>query len=376
MNPINFGTHEGNISKHLLYSKDVLLASFTNFELDTVYNEYLLPLYFNRYNDLKYWLESRAIDSHRPSSRLLKKALRLAERDDTNTVLSQYAQTLTDTYWVKSEGVDLNYNGIRADFNSNIASLSLTASYDSFNDLAMSSSKSITYELTNVGSFEKCWYKHGNIIESEWCMIKRATPQEAFSELVAYYLNKQLNFSTAEYSLTQEGYIESINFASKYNFEPMWNIVLDNDDYDLTIKALQNLEEKYNVDLISDFLKIIFVDTLIANPDRHTKNYGILRDIDTGSIISLAPNYDNNLSLVSMKFPISINRSNDFLVKEFNKMKNLYPQCFLWMNNIHLSKEDVLNILIAANDDINNFYSIEELSTLSQYVYNAYKQIK
>ena len=35
----------------------------------------------------------------------------------------------------------------------------------------------------------------------------------------------------------------------------------------------------------------------VENYDRHTENYGVLTDRNTGKIISFAPNYDNNNSL-------------------------------------------------------------------------------
>ena len=60
-------------------------------------DEALCPLYFNSTENLDGWLASRAIDAHRPNSRLLKRALRLAQRDDISTVLSVHTVTVTDT---------------------------------------------------------------------------------------------------------------------------------------------------------------------------------------------------------------------------------------------------------------------------------------
>ncbi len=50
------------------------------------------------------WLESRAIDRHRPNSRILKKVLRLTDRSDAAAVLRVHAATITDNYWVQMEG--------------------------------------------------------------------------------------------------------------------------------------------------------------------------------------------------------------------------------------------------------------------------------
>lgn len=52
------------------------------------------------------------------------------------------------------------------------------------------------------------------------------------------------------------------------------------------------------------------------NVDRHTFNYGLLRDVNTGKILSLAPNFDNNLALISRGYAKSQER-NDLMVKLF-----------------------------------------------------------
>ena len=99
--------------ERLLMSRDTLLAKIDPLGHFTVENEKLLPLYFQRTQDLNGWLVSRAIDTHRPNSRLLKKALRLAERDDISTALTVNAVTVTDTYWVKETGSDLVWDDVR-----------------------------------------------------------------------------------------------------------------------------------------------------------------------------------------------------------------------------------------------------------------------
>ena len=59
-----------------LMSEDKVIATVKNGEI-TDCNETLLPLYLKRTKNLEGWLASRAIDTHRTNSRLLKKALRL-----------------------------------------------------------------------------------------------------------------------------------------------------------------------------------------------------------------------------------------------------------------------------------------------------------
>lgn len=117
-----------------ILSGDTLVAVWQNNKLEIINNE-LLPLFFKNFSNAEDWLESRAIDSHRANSRLLKKALRLAEKDDISTVIHVNASTVTDNYWVRPTGSKLEYADIR--FNDDyFSNLALKGTYDSFNKAA------------------------------------------------------------------------------------------------------------------------------------------------------------------------------------------------------------------------------------------------
>ena len=96
----------------LILSGDILVAKWENNNLEIV-NVDLLPLYLKNTGNVEKWLETRAIDHHRANSRLLKKALSLAERDDISSVLSVNAVTITDNYWIKPIDSELKYTDVR-----------------------------------------------------------------------------------------------------------------------------------------------------------------------------------------------------------------------------------------------------------------------
>ena len=86
--------------------------------------------------------------------------MRLRTTDDIATALAVNAATVTDRYWFKPEGSSAVYEDIR--FKENyFAELALRGDPDSF-----SRKPSRTPELTNTGSFEKCW----KLIAGEWWM--------------------------------------------------------------------------------------------------------------------------------------------------------------------------------------------------------------
>ena len=75
---------------------------------------------------------------------------------------------------------------------------------------------------------------------------------------------------------------------------------------------------------IPDYVKMIFLDTICANPDRHTNNFGLLRDVKTGKLVGLAPNYDNNMALIARGYPTKIGNK-DVLITMFNELTEEYP---------------------------------------------------
>lgn len=302
-------------SNYEIMAKDIIVAIWKKDDL-TVLNNDLLPLFLKYCINPNLWLASRAIDSSRPNSRLLKKALRLAEKDDISTVAHVNAATITDNYWIRPIGSELTYNDVKFsdDYFSNLA---LKGTYDSFNKAA-TSKKSRTPELTNVGSFEKCW----KLRDGKWWMYKRATHNEMFSELFVYELGCDLGFNMAVYE-RGNGFIKSLDFTNgaAVNFESASTFMRDNEEYLDVIEALKEIYPE----AIPDYIRMIFLDTIVANPDRHTNNFGLLRNTTTGEFIGFAPNYDNNMALISRGYP-SQPKASDMMISLFKEVIREYPE--------------------------------------------------
>ena len=319
-----------------ILSGETLVAVWQDSKL-TVVNEALLPLYLKKIQNADLWLETRAIDSHRANSRLLKKALRLVEKDDISTVVHVNGATITDNYWIREIGSNLTYSDVKFsdDYFSNLA---LKGNYDSFNKAA-NSKRSKTPELTNVGSFEKCW----KLRDGKWWMYKKATHDEMFSELFVYELGKTLGMNMAVYE-RGDGCIKSLDFteAASFNFEPASTFMGDNEDYFDVVKALEQICPK----AIPDYIRMIFMDTICANPDRHTNNFGLLRDTTTGELIEFAPNYDNNMALISRGYP-SKPGSKDMLISLFNELMEECPNYKSYIPEI--TEETVKDVISKLN---------------------------
>jgi hypothetical protein len=95
----------------------------------------------------------------------------------------------------------------------------------------------------------------------------------------------------------------------------------DNEDYEDVANELKAICPK----AIPDFVKMIFLDTIVANPDRHTQNFGLLRDTKTGKLLGLAPIFDHNMALISRGYP-KHPKHNDLLIKLFNEFIKVNPE--------------------------------------------------
>lgn len=314
-----------------LMSGDCVIATIKDGVI-TEANRKLLPLYLARTQNIEGWLASRAIDSHRTNSRLLKKALRLRNTDDAQTALSVNGATVTDCYWFKPEGSDAVYEDIR--FKENyFDQLALRGDPDSFSNLP-----SRTPELTNTGSFEKCW----KLIDGEWWMYKSGNDKEYFSELFICKLGEKLGLSMAHYEMDGQ-YIRTKDFTNggRVNFESMRSLVDDDDDYEVCFRVLNEISPE----IAEQYLNLLWMDSVCYNMDRHTENFGLLRDVDTGKILSLAPNYDNNIALIANGYPTDVERASDGIIRFLRDFLRNCPEAREMYNGLETPEitENIIN---------------------------------
>lgn len=283
-----------------LMSRDSILADIKDNRI-TVRNERLLPLYFRLpAATLEGWLDMRSIDTGRQNSRLLRRALGLSDVDRQELVMSVNAAMITDTYWIKDADSNLSWDNVRFQGN-DFADIALLGAFSDFGK-----DPSRTPEITNTGSFEKCW----RLEDGQWWLYKQGDPENLFSEMAAYQLCRHAGYPTAQYELVDaqhngfagklkggRGLIRTLDFtqAGTVIFEPASALGQHSDNAQYNYDLLQRLSPE----LSEQYLQILTMDVLVFNLDRHGKNYGVLRNPETGDILSMAPNFDNNLSLLA-----------------------------------------------------------------------------
>lgn len=282
-----------------------VVATFENGQLINI-DEKLCPLIIKRTKQLEPFLKCRVIDSGRTNSRLLKKALNITERDDALVSLCSYAVSISDNYWFKPKHSKLKYEDVcfNNDLFFNLSLKGIMAVYP--NKICL------TPELTTGGGYEKGWKN----INGEWWLYKVGTKNEIFSELFYSHLFELLNLPTAHYEY-DDGYIRTKNFATEYNFEPIVSVAGEDDNYEHVFNVLKDIDYK----IAKDYLRLCFFDVVLNNIDRHNENCGLLRDKNTGEIVSLAPNYDDNLCLLARQTSLNNDAKEGFL-KHFSNTVN------------------------------------------------------
>ena len=291
-----------------LMSGDDVVAVFEEGSL-VDFNEKRCPLSILRTHNLDSFLRTRVIDSSRVNARLLKKALGI-QGDDPEVSLYAYGASISDTYWFKPKHSKMTYADARFDGD---AFFDLSLRGDTF--LYPARAKR-TPELTTNGSFEKGW----KLIDGKWWLYKTATKSAAFSELFCALLAPTLGVPSAVYEWDGE-FVRSPNFAEDVNFEPMYAIAGEDDRYERVYDAL----EPYGQEIRDAYLMLIFFDALTNNVDRHNENCGLLRDRKSGEVLSLAPNFDCNLALVS-RGELNDNPGKDGFIKLYLQFVRSHPE--------------------------------------------------
>lgn len=340
---------------YLMHKNDVV----SKIENDIILDESaMLPLQLFKGASIEGWLKARAIDRHRTNSRLLKKVMRITDTSDIATVLRAHAATVTDNYWFKADGEEIEYKDILFNDDS-FADVALFGTFESISSAEKLNPKnSRSPELTNIGSFEKCWRLH----DGKWFMYKRESELEQFSEIFICRLGQHFSYDMAIYEKRGNCVITpDFTENKKYDLESAAAFAGENEDYTYSYKKLKKNSET----VAADFVRLIFMDTLCFNMDRHTNNYGVLRDSDTGKIVKLTPNFDNNIALISRGYTSTEVSKSDLLItlwKEFvnaNKIEFKKPL---------LERETVKQIAESIDIDVDKSYVVD-------FIMNRYNAI-
>lgn len=272
---------------------EILPGKYGDVKLKEV-ERYHVPLPIN-YTDIATWLECRRAPKHREH---LDKLLKECGCDTLDGFIRvSHALTLNDTFWVKEAERKQLWNEVslyQNEFNEVIARIAFDGGM--YGEQFSSTSP----EFGTDGTYAKCWIRNKNGIY----MVKGGTSGarnaglEPYSEAYSSQLAKLLSRDSVDYKVIkhhgkvasecklftneQEGFVPISSFFKKSK--------------GILIEDMVEFYEKIGCG--EDFRRMVVLDSVICNPDRHLGNHGVIINNETMEVKRMAPLFDHNLALL------------------------------------------------------------------------------
>lgn len=277
--------------------------------------------------DLNYWWRHRAIPASREQVERLLDNLRL----DSTLDLAEhnFGLSLSDRYWIDDtdapqKWADINF--FDNDFTDDLGILTLGQDSGMPTERINYASVDLTSPSSTVGGdLRKKW----KIIEGKRVLVKSgvgAFNQEPYNEVIASELHRRLlePGTFTEYRLFEEErgvYSACDNFlrdgeelVSAYDLIRSRKRSNNESDLMFYVRCCEELGIPHVMD---DLARMFACDYVLANRDRHWRNFGVMRDIDTLSGTRLAPIFDTGASLWSNVFTLELPRDFKYTAKPF-----------------------------------------------------------
>ena len=282
------------VIRYILYNDDVRAAAFSVHS--SVIAEFiplkpeLLPkqICHATADGFALWLRERAIDLNSVRHRGLMNEL-VGSRDRTTIALRTHMFSISDTFTCFEEGEFAPRLSLcRPEDQDTVSDYILVSSETSLRGLHIS-----TPNASTDGSFTKTWkYEDG-----EWWLYKLQPGAATRIEVGISRVLRKIGWDAAEYRFAGK-YLKRVktrNFLQpKEFFEPYdsfrFSFEDPGDDENVICRNIASLGTEFE----EAWKRILLADAVFGNTDRHMRNFGVVRSSETGKVLRLAPNFDNN----------------------------------------------------------------------------------
>ncbi len=269
---------------------------------------------------LNEWWDDRSIPTSRSGVQHALDQLRIAHPKQLR--MRCYGLSLSDQYWIKPQASDLTWDQIN--FFENPFS-------DDIGDILFGSSpKQEEFDFSSPdNTSDGCLKKRWKIIDGKRCLIKGGSNpfhQQPFNEVIATEIMKRLGIGHIPYTVVwNDGFPYSVcrDFVTAdTELVAAWRIMQickkDNSTsvYQHFIKCCEQLGAP---DVTEALDRMLVLDYIIANEDRHFNNFGLLRKADTLEWLGMAPIYDSGSALGYDKTTGQIRSGRNVVCKPFKK---------------------------------------------------------
>lgn len=242
------------------------------------------------------WLKGRSIPASRDN---IDTALQVLGETNTQHLITKcFGLSLSDCYWICPANQPLDFNAINFfenDFSGDMGEILFGKQLDEFSLLSP--------DNTSDGWLKKKWI----IQNDKRYLVKGASGvyrQEPFNELIANLVCQALDVPYVHYELSfidQMPYSLCENFLSKdTELVSAWSVYshFKKSNSSSSYQHLLDCYQKIGMQNPSNLLqKMLVLDFIIANTDRHMNNFGVVRNSNTLEIVGIAPIFDSGTSM-------------------------------------------------------------------------------
>lgn len=260
------------------------------------------------FTDLKSFLGSRKAPSNRSH---IKQVLDACGANTFSGYLDVvHALSVNDTFWVRRRHEEVSWEEANLYDNELNEALSRIAFEGGLVGQSLDLS-SPTAEPSLGGSFAKCVIRRDgrlyilkaplSISHEAGAFVPKPEAWHPWSEVMAHQVAQALGIDSVRYSLVERrsrrlGRVVPATLcplftSAEIGFVParLW-LGTGEADYSALLSAYKSVGSE------DEFRKMLVLDALTMNPDRHMGNHGVLFDTETLEVVGMAPVFDNNLS--------------------------------------------------------------------------------
>jgi len=248
---------------------------------------------------LNAWWVGRSIPASREN--IQAALINLGARSTAALLLKCYGLSLSDHYWVRPENTNLQWNEInffQNDFSKDVGEILFGHEPTDRSGLDLMSP-----DNTSDGWLKKKWV----IVDGKRMLMKGGSgdyQQEPFNELVASAIMRRLKIPHVPYVLTFDGghpYSLCETFVTpETELIPAlraWE-ARKQSNHNSAYAHMLRCAEALGIPHVREALeKMLVLDYIIGNTDRHLNNFGFIRNVNTLEWQGIAPIYDSGTAL-------------------------------------------------------------------------------
>lgn len=288
--------------------------------------------------------------------------------------------SLSDHYWIRPYESNMLWEDVNFfdnDFSDDIGDLLFgTNGKNSGFDLS-------SPDNTSDGNLKKRW----KIIDGKRYLLKSGSnpySQQTFNEVIASKIMERLGIDHVPYSVTwinDEPYSVCEDFVTKdTELISAWRV--------LQLRTKANHESEYlhyvnicrelGIDIVSSLDKMIVLDYIIANEDRHFNNFGLLRDANTLEWIGAAPIFDSGTSLwydrLTSRIPINGVNCKPFKKTHGEQLKLVSSLEWFEASKLDGIEDEILEVF--SDDKAAQYIDTERAKTIAAEVRNRIEVVE